>query len=320
MRSYVVTLIPQGGFGTQLKGDTLFGHFCWQAAYDPGLLEGGLDHWIACYAERPCVVFSSAFFRLSAQFKGGGYALPRPVLPQRVLFGEGGEKTDRKTLMVQRKERQKMRWMKVGKDWSFHLGPDAYLDGAVRTFSQPHNSISRLTGTTGEPPFAPFQEDAFVYAPGVELAVLVLVDEEATDSQRLNLALERIGRWGFGRNASTGLGRFLVKAVEETTLPAPGKATACYTLAPAVPEQGFYKEQFFNPFVRFGKHGDRAATGSNPFKNPVVMADEGAVFFPGNRVVFSKPYLGRAVTGVSLSEPRAVAQGYSPYLPLTVEV
>jgi len=57
VKLYEITIRPVSGFGTPLKGDTLFGHFCWQAAYDASILNGGLNQWIACYAEKPCAVF-----------------------------------------------------------------------------------------------------------------------------------------------------------------------------------------------------------------------------------------------------------------------
>ena len=43
MKLYDVTIHPLSAFGTPLKGDTLFGQFCWQVAYDPGLVDGGLE-------------------------------------------------------------------------------------------------------------------------------------------------------------------------------------------------------------------------------------------------------------------------------------
>ena len=58
MKIYGITIQPLSPFGTLLKGDTLFGHFCWQAAEDGALLAGGLDKWIDCYAsESFCGVF-----------------------------------------------------------------------------------------------------------------------------------------------------------------------------------------------------------------------------------------------------------------------
>jgi CRISPR-associated protein Csm4 len=77
---------------------------------------------------------------------------------------------------------------------------------------------------------------------------------------------------------------------------------------------------YFAPFTRFGRHGDVLAKSSNPFKNPVIMADEGAIFMPADLDrTMNKPYIGTAVTNISKAEPNAVTQGYSLYIPVIVE-
>jgi CRISPR-associated protein Csm4 len=107
---------------------------------------------------------------------------------------------------------------------------------------------------------------------------------------------------------------------KERSFPAAKGANACFTLSPSVPEANLYHQQYFVPFTRFGRHGDRLARSKNPFKVPVVMADEGAVFVPCEQKVFSRPYLGRAIHDVSLVQFNAVAQGYSIYLPCEVAI
>lgn len=77
---------------------------------------------------------------------------------------------------------------------------------------------------------------------------------------------------------------------------------------------------FYSPFTRFGKHGDVLAKSSNPFKNPVIMADEGAVFIPKNNEVFRKPYVGSAIRDLSKAKTTTIAQGYAPYIPVAIEV
>lgn len=57
-----------------------------------------------------------------------------------------------------------------------------------------------------------------------------------------------------------------------------------------------------------------------PFKNPIIMADEGGIFKPKNLGVFHRPYIGTAVMNISKAEPKSVAQGYSLYIPVKVEV
>ena len=43
MKTYIVTIKPCSGFGTPIKGDTLFGNICWQIAYHEGLWETSLE-------------------------------------------------------------------------------------------------------------------------------------------------------------------------------------------------------------------------------------------------------------------------------------
>jgi len=343
VKLYEFALEPSSGFATPLKGDTLFGHFCWQAAYDPSLLNGGLEKWVKVYSDRPFAVFSSAWPRI--QRDKIQFALKRFDLPASVLFpAKAGE--DRKTRILQHKKNMRKKWMLLDEDLSMSLDVVQFIDDQelfrqaagnglepqtgcavpvaerqfVSMFAQPHNSINRLTSTTGEAGFTPFSTSSNVYFPGAVLSVFGLIDEEATDVERVATALRRIGCFGYGKDASTGKGRFQIRFARELAMPAQGSSNACYLLAPCVPEKGLFAHTFFSPFTRFGKHGDRLAHARQPFKNPVIMADEGGVLVVHDDSVFAKPYIGRAVLNTSKSQKEAVVQGYSPYLPLRLEI
>jgi len=343
LKLYEIILKPLTGFGTSLKGDTLFGHFCWQAAYNSSLLNENLEKWISRYGEKPFVVFSSAWPKIEDNGKFF-YAFKRPDMPISYLFPTS--KRNKRKNIEQLKENKKKKWMKIDDSLSMDLNRVEYLtdedivemayrqatgdtklimrgkhhQAFYREFIQQHNTINRLTMTTGEGMFAPFTETNFFYYPEMELAVFVLIDEDATDIEKVRTALENIGKFGFGKDASTGLGRFNLGEHDELPLPAPGDSNACYVLSPCVPEKGAFKDVYFTPFVRFGKHGDRLACAGNPFKNPVTMADEGAVFIPKDRTLYNKPYIGQAITNVSKTMPKTVVQGYAPYLPLKLEM
>jgi CRISPR-associated protein Csm4 len=335
LKFYEITITPTSPFGTPLKGDTLFGHFCWQAAYDPDLLEGGLESQLQRYREKPFAVFSSAFPKIEGPRLR--YLMPRP---EAVVLDRGMETGEtRRARLLGGKELKTKIWMVLenidvidpaavqfltGKEAAVRIAEDrAGADNAgdvVSAVAQPHNTINRITGTTGSGMFAPHATEIRYYLPGITLAVCVLLDEACTDIQRVCKGMERIGQWGFGRDASTGLGRFAVTGHKEHLLPRLDQANACYSLAPTVPQKDAFAHTFFTPFVRFGKHGDRLATGSVPFKRPVVMADEGAVFIPTDADSFTTPWLGTGISGVSYAEVAAVAQGYSPWLPIKMEV
>jgi CRISPR-associated protein Csm4 len=341
MRLYEITLLPRSALGTPLAGDTLFGQFCWQAAYDPGLLPGGLEANLTRYPEAPFAVFSSAWPRFTQNGRVT-YAVRRPDLPLDWLSPPPAG--DRYQRLLHRKEVKKKPWLLVPED--LRLDPSRLTDDRTLadlllaqappeiqrlcrragvwqpliSWEQPHNTINRQTLTTGKEPFAPYTQEAHFYSPAAELALFVLLNEAATDIERLSLGLARIGLTGFGKDASIGLGRFDITGHRELPLPSASGANACYTLAPCVPAPHSFTEAFFTPLVRYGKHGDRLATSQNPFKAPVVMAAPGAVFVPTDPQALSRPYFGRAVTGVSLVQPRAVVQGYAPVLPLPLEV
>ncbi len=345
MKTYEITIKPLSGFATPLKGDTIFGHFCWQLVYDEQKLLGELfDTLIARYLEAPFVVFSSAFPKLYAN-KVYTYALPSPNLPPDCMFDLPQDTVQR---IKKRKEVKSKKWMLVpeGKKFSsfrdlkfcndkelfdefkaalsdterrqIHKGGGSSF---IADFLQPHNTINRHTGTTGEGRFAPFSVEHGVYYPNTELALFFGIDDDVVTIEQVTTAIERIGDMGFGRDASSGLGRFSLGEYMEIDLVGLGSdnPNACYTLAPCVPEKGVYADAFFTPFTRFGKHGDVLARSGNPFKCPVVMADEGAVFMPKNRDIPTKPYIGVGVTDISLVQDKTVAQGYSLYIPVSVE-
>lgn len=342
MRIFAITIKPLSPFGTPLKGDTIFGQFCWQAAEDPEILAKGLSHWIGCYPERPFAVFSSAWPKITSTGKTI-FAIRRPQLPP-PLFDDAEKAADCSKRYISRKESKGRKWLLVEKDLQVRLDSNNLLDdqslykrlleslsaderkrlrsAPVRnrrpasTAEQQHNTINRLTMTTGRGEFAPYATENTHFMPGLELCIFAGMDEDACGMDQLRAAFAQMGKWGFGRDASTGLGRFSVVGVEEISVPVTVKANACLTLGPCVPEPGSSRVMYFNPFTRFGRHGARLIHTGRPFKNPVLMADEGAVFIPHVGKFPDKPYVGRAVLNVSKAQPEAVCQGYSLYLPM----
>ena len=339
MKTYAITIKPQSAFGTPLKGDTIFGHFCWQAVQDNSLLNQGFDYWINLYQKRPFAVFSSAWPEITSGDETV-YYLPRPTMP--TVFNVN---TSRKQRVEQRKSEKKKKWLLLSKDdfgkdiarcktindkelFDIHLHlqekdqqrslHDLHESQhkPIITTTQAHNTINRLTMATGKG-FDPFSMDNFHYLPGLELTIFVGLDPEALDIKALITGLERIGQFGFGRDASTGLGRFTIGQVHPLTWPTLKQEQGCYTLAPSVPDPAIFSEQFAIPFTRFGKHGNQLVLAKKPFKNPIIMADEGAVFFPTRNKQPTRPYLGQGITNISQAEPRTVSQAYSLYLPMS---
>jgi len=339
MKVYGITIQPTSAFGTPLKGDTLFGQFCWQTAEDPSLLNKGLDHWISSYSRTPFAVFSSAWPVLTQKGKTV-YGLVRPA----GLTPEEDDQLDRRQRIERIKADKKRKWLLVDAAMRvsitdktlktdenlFNLFLESRTPAQAKSLrllakerkklcapvTRAHNSINRLTMSTGSGEFAPFSHDNFQFLPGLSLIIFVAVNEQALGPEQLRKAFKRIGRWGFGRDASAGLGRFTVTSVTEFDWPkAADSDTACFTIGPVVPARKTFIRCNAEPFTRFGRHGAALACSGNPFKKPVIMADEGAVLYPIDRQVFKLPYIGTAVTDVSAVDKRTVTQGYSLYLP-----
>ncbi|MFQ3574770.1 MAG: hypothetical protein SNJ53_09095 [Thermodesulfovibrionales bacterium] len=236
-----------------------------------------LNRLFADYSLNPFILVTSAYQKLDNAF-----ALKRPDLPLDMLFEIKGSKAD---IIAKLKELKGKHWMFVSnnkpiKDLKsdvsylndnevferFTASKDAEtqrqfrkrgIKSLVTDFSQPHNSINRLTGTTGEGHFAPYSADQMVYMPDIEIVIFFyLRDDIAVEC--LEEALNGIGEAGFGRDSSTGLGRFEVKRFNEIDLSVLGSkdANACYTLAPSVPQKDVLSNIFFTPLVRFCRHGD----------------------------------------------------------------
>ncbi|MGB9736096.1 MAG: type III-A CRISPR-associated RAMP protein Csm4 [bacterium] len=345
MKIYEITIKPQSGFGTPLKGDTLFGQFCWQIVYDSKLANKPLDSLISSYNSNPFIIFSSVYPKLKKNNKHY-FAFRTPSLPIDELFNLP---SDVKEKIRKRKEYKSKEWMLIqeGQNINSFKEVEFLNDGELIDtinankdekiakeisnvkfkrfyvpFSQSHNKINRLTNTTGEEGFAPFVVEQNVFCPLAELVLFVGFDETSLNIEQIMTGLERIGILGFGKDASTGLGKFSLVGYKETDLLKIKNDThnACYTLSPCVPNKDVFAEMFFTPITRFGKHGDIFAKSGNPFKNPVIMADEGAIFKLKNKEIFNKPYIGTALSGLSKIEPKTVIQGYSLYIPVEVTV
>jgi len=308
MQTLVFTLRPLTAFGTPLAGDTLFGQLCWTLRHQLGnerlhtLLQGYTSG-------APFAVLSDAF--------PSGH-LPLPHVASAVWAPSAGQ--DRKAL-------KKRRWIPLSAlqqpmaQWQQLAKTDAQLCSVIER-DQPHNSINRQSGTTGEGAFAPFVVSQRWYPVGTCLDLYVLCDEQRLSRSELGAALAFIGAAGFGRDASTGLGKFeLCGEPTEMHWPQPTACNSYLTLGPCAPQgQGFCPQRSsWQVLTRFGRHGDAAVHGGNPFKKPLLLAQAGAVLWPLSQtktVALAGQGLGGAQQPISQTMPETVHQGYALVLPI----
>lgn len=325
MKLFEFIIKPKSAFETELRGDTLFGQLCWEFVSDESLLSETFDATFKKYDSSPFLVVSSAYITASLDGRRA-YLFNKPSLPDYCFTGGKDKETklDRKKTKSKNKfilyddlliEKDKLNFIERDEFYSGLGIKNIQGDELCKNVKFSHNSINRETWTPGEGEFAPFVKEGFFYADSVELVIFALIDETQIEKESLNKALTRIGGFGFGANASTGKGRFDVISSRELPLPKCEAATCAYTIAPFVLPEDSSDEVFFTPFIRFGKHGGGLAKGKNPFKNPIRFASEGAVIKPKDTKFFDKPYCGRAIRNISISELNTVAQGYTIYLP-----
>ena len=239
-----------------------------------------LDTAIKQYARKPFAVFSSAVPTDAVQ--GAPHYFKRPDIPLDWFLSSEHLSTKEKILAA--KQLKGKKWLKGNVDLILdatrtNLAADSDFknNGVTETGTYAHNTINRMTGTTGKGRFAPFETTISWFYPGVLLSLFILADPEFLDKESLVKGMSRIGKFGFGRDASTGMGRFTILDTCPLPLPDLSAGDALYTLAPCLPEKDRFNQTWFTPFVRFGKHGDMLAGVRRPFKNPVVMADEEAL-------------------------------------------
>lgn len=308
MRLQTFLLTPKTAFGTPLAGDTLFGQLCWAINYVLG--EDRLEQLLQGYtAGNPFMVVSDAMPRAH---------IPLPLLPGTVWEKEAG---------AELKALKKRQWLpiKCAKEpltqWQRHA-LSAQEIACVETLPQPHNTINRLTGTTGTGAFAPYTMSQRWYEPGAQLEVHVVFDSERITEQELQQIFEYTGQVGFGRDASIGLGKFSVVPAENQ-LPDvyPQSANAFLCLGPCTPQGLDFdpERSFWQVLTRFGRHGDVAVYAANLFKKPILMAQSGSVFWPAggtNSELFIGAGIGGADAPISWALQKTVHQGYCPVLPI----
>lgn len=307
MDALKITLTPQTAFGTPLVGDTLFGHLCWNIAEAFGAVR--LRELLHNYCDgKPFLIASDAF--------PAGH-LPLPTLPS--AYWTAGDETDRKKL-------KKKQWLpldaltKPVRDWQRNAkSNDDIAANLISSHSQAHNRINRAMSSTGDARFAPFTSEQNWYGTNSQWQLYLLHDPARITRDELAQILKNLGHSGYGRDASTGLGKYHLDTLEAEQTLFTRSGNAAMTLAPCCPQgQGFNSERsYYQTLTRFGRHGNVQATAGNPFKKPVLMAQSGAVF-SGER--HGRPWIGQGIGGISTTLPATVHQGYAPAIALNLEL
>ncbi len=308
MQSYRITLQPLSPFATALKGDTLFGQLCW-----------ALRHRLGNEALRRCLegyTNNQPFAVVSDAFPQGYWPLPKlPGVFYQTLEGEDRKAVKKRNWLPDDALQQPLEnWRQQAKT-DQDIGTET--GSLLEKHPQPHNSINRKTGTTGEGGFAPYSVEQTWFQPAISWDIFILLDETRLSPEQLKTCLSDIGLFGYGKDATIGAGKFNITAFEAYDLPTQENANACLTLAPSAPQGLGYDSNasYYQTFTRFGRHGDRAVhEQGKPFKNPVLLAQTAALF---TTVIPDAGFIGQGLGDdgeLSKTLAATVHQGYAPII------
>lgn len=283
MKAYKATINPISAFGTTLKGDTIFGHLCWALRYKFG--ENKLNELLKSYENEPFLIASDAFLNGN---------LPKPKAPSFCLNESlENKKENRKKIWLSLDDLQNGNFAKAQKEPENLNKCEAVVKNSL-------NYLNFCTGDSAE--FAPYSEIESIVP---KSDIYFLLDESKLQANELKQALEFLAKMGYGKNASTGKGRFILSAFDELKTPLiQNNANAFMSLSPCVLDSSL-QNCYYEPFTRFGKHGGDLAN-NKPFKKPILLVDSAAVFWD----IAHKGYIGKAIKGHS-AHANTYHQGYA---------
>ena len=297
MKLYRCTLSPKSSFATPLKGDTIFGHLCWMISYKFGneKLKLLLDSY---KKDKPFLIVSDGFAK--------GY-LPKPNMPSCYLDEDSScKKENRKKIWLTIQDLQNGNYKNAKKESVVNKNRD-------KEESVVKNSINYKTFTTTKGDFAPYTSKEYFLN---DKDIYFLLDQEQLSLDEFNKVLELFAMHGYGKDISTGKGRFKLNNLEEIHLNFNSKAFM--TLSPsAINTSDDIENLFYEPFVRFGKFGGKWVY-YNAFKKPILFANSAAVV--DFKEAKERKFFGQAITNIALSDnpeqSQSVQQGYSILFPL----
>jgi len=347
MQWFDITLKVQSALGTPLSADTLFGHLCWGIRYGQG--EPALATFLNEYAAgTPPLLLSDpypiGFWQMPA--------LPRPRPDQEEQLVKIIASQDKTTLSSHLcgcpifarikgikpnpvdtfdilKWLYKLRWLPhdvlnatinqlhSASILNWFLAHGCGQPVMPKETVVPHNTINRLSGTTGD-------EGSFFFTRELQIdpanppVFHLLAGSPRYGADDINALMTIALEAGYGKYKSRGKGKVVVEKVVPTTLPAAQNPNAVMLLAACVPAQDDPTDGYWKLMTKHGKLGGDWAVGPhpsglhNPYKKPLVMLAAGAIL----KTDAPRPYYGRLVDNIHPDFPEVRHYGLSPAIPV----
>jgi len=326
---------------TPLKGDTIWGHIVWGIANHEG------DEAVAKFLEQeksctPELVVSSAFPA------GMICRALRPPEERKESFGteEYSEIKEKKkikyesasdyfhdteapvnavtenpfksiTVMHNTIDRSTNTAIKEKKNIKYESASDYFLDtqapvnavteNPFKSITVMHNTIDRSTNTVMEGGLYSSEEKWIGKDTEWDLYILSSYSPERV-KELVGWAFEN----GYGADASTGKGR--IDEIKSGPIQVKPKNSGKHYMAlgPFTDPKNELKDIRADIFVRSGKVGGAFAASLSPYKKPVVLYDEGAVFDCDNEI----EYAGVLLDKMHGKDGRICQSGFAPVIPI----
>ncbi|MBW2139268.1 MAG: hypothetical protein JRH06_17200 [Deltaproteobacteria bacterium] len=152
----------------------------------------------------------------------------------------------------------------------------------------PHNTINRLTDTVEKDGGGFFHSQEVAARNKLyDIYVKTKLDWEAETIREI---FSLLGKWGYGKDRSTGKGQFIVKSISEEHLP--GEGNAVMALSHFVPD-GSLSKGYYELYTKYGKLGGHYSQGNVAFpKTPLLLLKPGAIFKVSEKREFYGQSLG----------------------------
>ncbi len=297
MTLYRITVSLVSPLGTPLVGPTLFGLICHLISEKDG--DAALADWLGD-PER--------IWRISDGFPAG--CLPRPLVKPRPLQSKQLDaiKERKKHVWILRDT-----WMKHRPSWSDSEIPDeAFRSDPACGRRQAHNVVDRHGHGTLDSGGLFFVEDDWRFAgAGKQVDIYVQSDDHPN---RIRELIGAVGERGYGRDASTGRGRFEVAEpyadAELAALPGAGRRMS---LSRGVLTYATMHEALWRIEPHLGRVGpELTLEGVSPFKRPVLLTRPGCTYRPA-----SSGAAGRWVSGIHAERPEIGLNGFHLGIPFS---
>ena len=276
---------------TPLKGDTIWGHIVWGIANHEGdaAVVSFLEH---AKTDPPALVVSSAF--------------PESLICRPLPLPKDRKDSPSKDDYSKIKTDKKIKYVPASNYFTNTETIDKAEENPLVNIEVMHNTIDRFSNTVLETGLYSIDEK---WSKVSKWDVYIL---STLPLERIKTLVEWAFENGFGADASTGKGKItnIGNPVEvETKI----NSNNYMALGPFVDPKNGISELRANIFVRSGKIGGAFASGLSPYKKPVVLYDEGAVF-KYDKII---GYTGRLLENMHDTKEFNICQsGFAPVIPV----